>query len=134
MNRRLLAAAALALIVLPVTGAAAHDYLISNDPAADSTVTAPIGSVTLTFNAPVLDLSGDGTGTLITVTGPDSDSRHFETGCVTVSGSTISAPVSLGNGGRYTVTYQAVSSDGHTVSDSYAFAYQPPAGGTAERR
>jgi copper resistance protein C len=120
MKRRLLtavagAAAAIVLAVLPAAGASAHDYLVSTDPAADSTVTTPIGSVTLTFNAPVLDLSGDGTGTLLIVTGPDAAARHFETGCAAVSGSTITAPVSLGVGGRYTVTYQAVSSDGHTV-------------------
>ncbi|AAT88148.1 conserved hypothetical protein [Leifsonia xyli subsp. xyli str. CTCB07] len=85
--------------------------------------------MTLTFNAPALNLTG--AGALLTVTGPDGGSQHFETGCAAISGSTISAPVSLGIGGRYTVTYQAVSSDGHTVSNSYAFAYQPPPGSAA---
>lgn len=131
MTRRLFAAAAgaaaaLALTVLPASGASAHDYLVSTDPAADSTAAAPIDSVTLTFSAPVLDLTGDGGGTLLVVTG--ADGRHFETGCAAVAGTTITAPVSLGAPGQYTVTYQAVSSDGHTVSDSYGFRYEPPAG------
>lgn len=120
------AAAALALTVIPATGASAHDYLVSSDPTADSTVTAPLDTVTLTFNAPVLDLTGDGSGTLLIVTG--ADGRHFETGCAAVAGAVISTPVALGGSGAYTVTYQAVSSDGHTVSNSYGFIYDAPAG------
>lgn len=133
MIRRTLAAtaglaAALALALLPAVAASAHDYLVSSDPAADSTVTAPPSTVTLTFNDRVLDLAGDGSSTLLTVTGPDAAARHFETGCATVADRNVSAPVALGGAGSYTVTYQIVSADGHTVSNSYAFAYQPPAG------
>lgn len=133
MIRRTLAAtaglaAALALALLPAVAASAHDYLVGSDPAADSTVTAPPSTVTLTFNDRVLDLAGDGSSTLLTVTGPDAATRHFETGCATVADRNVSAPVALGGAGSYTVTYQIVSADGHTVSNSYAFAYQPPAG------
>ncbi|UAJ79608.1 copper resistance protein CopC [Leifsonia sp. ZF2019] len=133
MMRRALAAAAglaaaLALAVLPAVAASAHDYLVSSDPAADATVTAPLSTVTLTFNDRVLDLAGDGSSTLLTVTGPDAATRHFETGCATVADRNVSAPVALGAAGSYTVTYQIVSADGHTVSNSYTFAYQPPAG------
>ncbi|MBB2967476.1 copper resistance CopC family protein [Leifsonia aquatica] len=135
MMRRALAAtaglaAAVALALLPAVAASAHDYLVSSDPAADSTVTAPPSMVTLTFNDRVLDLAGDGSSTLLTVTGPDAATRHFETGCATVADVNVSAPVALGGAGSYTVTYQIVSADGHTVSNSYAFAYQPPAGAT----
>lgn len=133
MIRRTLAAtaglaAALALALLPAVAASAHDYLVSSDPASDSTVTTPPSTVTLTFNDRVLDLAGDGSSTLLTVTGPDAAARHFETGCATVADRNVSAPVALGGAGSYTVTYQIVSADGHTVSNSYAFAYQPPAG------
>lgn len=135
MIRRALAAtaglaAAVALALLPAVAASAHDYLVSSDPAADATVTAPPTTVTLTFNDRVLDLSGDGSSTLLTVTGPDAATRHFETGCATVADRNVSAPVALGGAGSYTVTYQIVSADGHTVSNSYAFTYQPPAGTT----
>jgi copper resistance protein C len=135
MIRRALAAAVgltavAALALLPATAASAHDYLVSSDPAADSTVTAPPSTVTLTFNDRVLDLAGDGSSTLLTVTGPDAATRHFETGCATVADRDVSAPVALGAAGSYTVTYQIVSADGHTVSNSFAFAYQPPAGTT----
>jgi methionine-rich copper-binding protein CopC len=124
-------AAAVALALLPAVAASAHDYLVGSDPAADSTVTTPPTAVTLTFNDRVLDLAGDGSSTLLTVTGPDAGTRHFETGCATVADLAVSAPVALGTAGSYTVTYQVVSADGHTVSNSYRFAYQPPAGAVA---
>jgi copper resistance protein C len=133
VTRRLLAtaaalAAAAAFAVLPASAASAHDYLVSSDPSADSTVTAVVNTVTLTFNDRVLDLSGNGSTNLLTVTGPDTGTKHFETGCATVADTQLSAPVALGAAGKYTVTYQIVSADGHTVSSSYAFSYQPPAG------
>jgi methionine-rich copper-binding protein CopC len=121
---------AAALALLPAAGATAHDYLVSSDPAADSTVSTAIDKVTLTFNDRVLDLSGDGASSLVTVTGPDTSSRHFETGCATTADTTVSAPVALGGAGKYTITYQIVSADGHTVSNSLSFSYQPPAGAT----
>ncbi|MFP3467268.1 copper resistance CopC family protein [Leifsonia sp. SIMBA_070] len=136
MRNRLLAAtaglaAAVALALAPVAAAEAHDYLVGSDPTADSTVTSALDTVTLTFNDRVLDLSGKGSTNLLTVTGPGSGTRHFETGCATVADTKLSAPVALGGAGKYTVTYQIVSADGHTVSSSYGFSYQPPAGATA---
>lgn len=136
MTTRLLAAAAgiaaaAALTLTPATAASAHDYVVGSDPAADSTVTTALDTVSVTFNDRVLDLSGTGSTNLLTVTGPDSGTRHFETGCASVADTRLSAPVALGGAGRYTVTYQIVSADGHTVSSSYTFAYQPPSGTAA---
>ncbi|MEN0084933.1 MAG: copper resistance protein CopC [Leifsonia sp.] len=126
-------AAAAALALLPAAAADAHDYLVGSDPAANATVTTALDTVTLTFNDRVLDLSGTGSTNLLTVTGPGSGTTHFETGCATVADTKVSAPVALGGAGDYTVTYQIVSADGHTVSSSYTFAYQPPAGATAAK-
>ena len=123
-------AAAAALALLPAAAADAHDYLVGSDPAADATVTTALDTVTLTFNDRVLDLSGNGSTNLLTVTGPGAATTHFETGCATVADTKVSAPVALGGAGDYTVTYQIVSADGHTVSSSYTFGYQPPAGAT----
>ncbi|MGO4534974.1 copper resistance CopC family protein [Leifsonia sp. 2MCAF36] len=136
MRNRLIAAAAgivaaTALALAPVAAADAHDYLVGSDPSADSTVTTALTSVTLTFNDRVLDLSGNGSTNLLTVTGPGSATRHFETGCAKVADAKLSAPVALGPSGTYTVTYQIVSADGHTVSSSYPFTYQAPAGAAA---
>lgn len=138
MRRRLLTAsiasvaaafAAVAVAVLPVASASAHDYLVGSDPVADSVVTSPIEAVSLTFNDRVLDLGGN--SALVTVTGPDAAKRHFETGCATIADTVVSAPVALGAAGKYTVTYQIVSADGHQVSNTLGFTYQPPAGAKA---
>jgi hypothetical protein len=133
---RLLAASvaavgAVALALLPVVGTSAHDYLVGSDPKSGAVVTQPLQTVSLTFNDRVLDLSGDGSSSLVTVTGPDAGARHFETGCATIADRVVSAPVALGAAGSYTLTYQVVSADGHTVSNSLKFTYQPPAGAVA---
>ncbi|RIJ54697.1 copper resistance protein CopC, partial [Clavibacter lycopersici] len=126
--------------------ASAHDYLVSSSPAAGSTIDAPPSEVTLTFNDVILDLgtaggaggdaaSGSGSAaggsSIVQVTGPDAQGTHFETGCATNAGRTVSVPVALGGSGQYTVTWRVVSADGHPVSDSIAFTYQAPAGAAA---
>lgn len=116
------------LALAPAASASAHDYLVESSPAANSTQTAPLKHVSLTFNDRVLDLSGDGSSALVQVIGPDQ--KHFETGCASILDRTVTAPVALGVGGSYTVTWQIVSADGHTVSNSIAFAYAPAAGTT----
>jgi len=131
MRSRLLAAsaaivAAAALALAPAMAAAAHDYLVDSDPKAGATVTTAIDQVSLTFNDHVYG----GPSSLVTVTGPDAGTRHFETGCATTTDRVVTTPVALGDAGRYTVTYQIVSADGHTVSDSLSFTYQPPSGAT----
>lgn len=123
------AATAIVLALLPAAGVSAHDYLVSSDPGAGATVTAPPEQVTLTFNDRVLDLTGDGTSSLIEVT--DAAGRYFETGCATTADTVVTSPVVLGPAGAYTITYQVVSADGHTVSNSFGFTYQPPAGTVA---
>lgn len=129
-------AAALAAVVLaagvlalaPAASASAHDYLVSSTPASGSTQTAALSKVVLTFDDRVLDLSGDGSSNVVEVT---SGSRHFETGCPTIADADVSVPVKLGGSGRYTVTWQIVSADGHVVSNSIGFRYVLPAGATA---
>ncbi len=116
---------------------------MSSSPAAGSTIDAPPSEVTLTFNDVILDLAAAGGGggdastgsapasggsSVVQVTGPDGQGTHFETGCATDSGRTVSVPVALGGSGQYTVTWRVVSADGHPVSDSIAFTYQAPAG------
>ena len=117
------------LALAPATSASAHDYLVDSTPKAGSVQTQPLDTVTLTFNDIILDLKGDGSGALMQVTGPDA--RHYETGCPTVLDRVLSVPVSLGAGGKYVVTWQIVSADGHTVSSSIEFTYRPPAGTVA---
>lgn len=135
MSRRFTAlAAAVAVVAAAAVGmlsaapASAHDYLVDSTPKADSTQTAPLRSVSLTFDDVVLDLARSGPGALLQVTGPDGASTHFETGCPTIADRVVTAPVALGGPGTYRITWQIVSSDGHVVSDSITFRYAPPAG------
>jgi len=123
-------------VLVPATGASAHDYVLSSSPEQGAVVTTELEEASVTFSDVVLDLSGTGSSNVLEVT--DASGRHFEDGCSTTAGPVLSTGVALGSAGEYTMTYQAVSADGHTVSDSRSFSYQPPAGvetsaGAAER-
>ncbi|WP_255364290.1 copper resistance CopC family protein [Frigoribacterium sp. MCBA15_019] len=124
-----LGAATGVLALVPVGPAAAHDYVVSSTPAAGSTVDSSPATVSITFNDVILDLSGTGSSNVLEVT--DAAGLHYEDGCSTTSGPTLATGVALGAPGAYTMTYQAVSADGHTVSDAVPFTYAPAAG-TAE--
>lgn len=124
-----LGAATGVLALVPTGPAAAHDYVVSSTPAAGSTVDSSPPTVSITFNDVILDLSGTGSSNVLEVT--DAAGLHYEDGCSTTSGPTLTTGVALGAPGAYTMTYQAVSADGHTVSDAVPFTYAPAAG-TAE--
>ena len=121
-----LVAAALALA--QAAAASAHDYLVETSPASGAVQTGPLTQVSLTFNDRVLDLTGDGSSAILQVT---AGGWYFETGCPTVLDRSVTAPVTLGAAGAYTVDWQVVSADGHTVSGTYGFEYRPAAGATA---
>ncbi|AGW42568.1 transport integral membrane protein [Leifsonia xyli subsp. cynodontis DSM 46306] len=128
--------AAVAIALAPAATASAHDYLVESSPAAGSVQAQALPDVSLTFNDRVLDLTGDGSSALVQVT--DAAGRHFETGCSSIRDRTVTVPVALGGDGTYTVEWQIVSADGHTVSSSIQFRFQAPAGfaaaaGSAER-
>lgn len=123
-----IAAVALTLALAPAPSAAAHDYIVDTAPKANSVQTQPVNEVKLTFDDIVLDLSGNGSSSLLQVTGPDGASTHFETGCPKTLGRNVTVPVSLGTSGKYLVSWQIVSADGHTVSGTFTFSYQQPAG------
>lgn len=114
--------------VVPVSAASAHDFPVDWSPEPNSTVTQPLEKVSITFDDVILDLGHDGRNSILQVTGPDPAADHFETDCATIEGRTISAPVKLGAPGQYTIAYQIVSADGHTVSGTGTFAYHPPEG------
>jgi hypothetical protein len=119
---------AAALVLVPAAAGSAHDYLVETSPASGATQTERLTQVSLTFNDRVLDLAGDGKSAILQVT---SGGRYFETGCPTILDRGVSAPVTLGAAGAYTVDWQIVSADGHTVSGSYGFEYKPASGAAA---
>ncbi|PJI93601.1 copper resistance CopC family protein [Luteimicrobium subarcticum] len=123
-----LAAAALAVPAAALP-AMAHDYVVSTSPTTGSTVTKAVPKVSVTFDDVVLDPQGDGSTTVVQVT--DGAGKHYETGCPAILDRTISADTALGAAGSYLVTWRAVSADGHPVSGTFSFRYQPPADAVA---
>jgi methionine-rich copper-binding protein CopC len=120
----LAAAGVVALLVIGSAGSAsAHDALESSSPAAGDSLTTDPGSVTLTFSDELMTLGDDTGGFAIQVI--DSEGLHYESGCVTINGSTVDTPIALGLTSGYVVAWQVVSSDGHSTSGQYEFDYEP---------
>ena len=124
----LLAAAAVFGIAGP---ASAHNQVVSTTPASGATLTALPATFSITTNLPLLDLNGEANGFALQVRGPDG--RYYGDGCLKIVDATMSEKAAIGPAGDYTVLWQLVSQDGHTVSGSYPFRWQPPEGFTASR-
>jgi methionine-rich copper-binding protein CopC len=122
-----LAGVALTALVWSAAPAYAHNYVVGTAPAAGSVVTEQPGVVSITTNDNLLDLSGEGAGSAIQVSGPADAPRYFGDGCATIAGPTLSSEVQLGQPGEYTVVWQTVSTDGHSISDTFSFTWQPDA-------
>lgn len=101
----------------------AHNYVVDTNPAADSTITELPERISVTTNQPMLTLGGSTAGFALEVR--DAAGLHYGDGCVEVEGSTLSSAAALGKAGTYTVLWQAVSADGHPVSDEFAFEWAP---------
>jgi copper resistance protein C len=131
MRRVLAAGAAIAVLVgagvLGVAApASAHNQVVSTTPAANSTLTELPKRFEIATNLPLLDVNGDGAGFAFEVR--SSAGKYYGDGCISIVDTTMSIAPTLGPGGDYTVIWQFVSQDGHTVSGSYPFSWQPPAG------
>jgi len=114
--------------------AAAHDVLISSDPADGSTVQTAPATVTLTFDQPVQDFEP-----VITMTGPDGQS--YQSGSPTVDSTVVTSAVGeITQAGEYVIAYRVVSADGHPVTGEVKFQFNgagsaaagtPPVAGTS---
>lgn len=102
----------------------AHNAVEDRDPAADSLVTTSPVTVSISTNDNFLD-TGDATRGFAIVA-RDAAGLYYGDGCVSIIEATMSATVELGEGGTYSVLYQFVSADGHTLQDSYTVVFEPP--------
>lgn len=118
-------AVALGFVLGATAPAAAHNFIVSSTPAENEALTALPEEWVITTNENLLDLSGQGAGFAMLVT--DEQGQYFGDGCVTVQGPGMSMPAALGTDGAYTLTYQFVSADGHTLSGELPFTWQAPA-------
>ena len=58
----------------------------------------------------------------------DADGLYYGDGCVSVDGPTLSETAALGEAGDYTMLWQLISTDGHTVSGEVNFSWAPADG------
>lgn len=115
--------------------ALAHNVVEERDPAADSVVTTSPVTVSISTNDNFLD-TGDATRGF-TIVVRDAQGLYYGDGCVDIIERTMSATIELGAPGTYTVLYQFVSADGHTLQDNYDVVFEPgaehsPASGRSE--
>jgi len=133
------ALATLAVAALAVTGAAvgvlvaaapasAHNWLVSTVPAENETLTSLPERFGVTTNDVLLDLTGEGSGNALQIEGPDGRQLFYGDGCSTLDGVSLWTKAALGAPGEYQLLYRIVSADGHPVSGSIPFQWQPAAG------
>jgi methionine-rich copper-binding protein CopC len=103
--------------------AQAHSQLVSTEPARGATVTAPIESLRMTFNEPVLARFS-----AIVVTGPGG--AIYSTAHLTRVDDVVTQALQPTRSGAYTVKWRVVSADGHPVGGTWQFhvALSPGAG------
>ncbi|PRY70105.1 hypothetical protein B0I08_101232 [Glaciihabitans tibetensis] len=104
------------------SAAQAHNYLVSSTPAAGEELTALPSNFEITTNEALLESVGEGGFALEVI---DEAGLYYGDGCVTIAGPTMSTAAALGEPGDYTVVWQVVSADGHTVSAEYPFTWAP---------
>ena len=97
--------------------AAAHDVLISSDPADGSTVQTAPATVTLTFDQPVQNFEP-----VVTMTGPEGQS--YQSGSPTVDSTVVTSAVGeITQAGQYVIAFRVVSADGHPVTGEVKFQF-----------
>ncbi|MER3388960.1 MAG: copper resistance protein CopC [Microcella sp.] len=116
----------LAVVAGPALPASAHNSVVSTTPEAGETLTEVPEFFVVTTNEALLDVGGEGAGFAIQVT--DEAGLYYGDGCVDVGGPSLSTRGALGGAGEYTMAFQYVSADGHTLSDTLAFRYEPEPG------
>lgn len=115
--------AMLAALVVTASPASAHASLESSSPTDGSTLTATPPEIMLRFNEPIKDGLNE-----VTVTSGSTDVADGE---VQVEGEAVYQPVKhTMEPGEYEVKYKVVSADGHPVSGTLTFTYDPPEGDT----
>ncbi len=120
---RLLCGTLLGVLLLGASPAYAHNVVEDLSPAPGSIVTESPVAISLTSDDVFLDLGGEARGFGVVVR--DSAGLYYGNGCVDVGERTLTASAELGGSGTYEITYQFVSADGHSLSESYEFVFEP---------
>lgn len=110
-------------LVSSVSVASAHNSVEDRSPEPGATVTSSPITVSIATNDEFLDLSGDARG--FAIVGIDEGGLFYGDGCVEIIERRMVAELALGREGTYTIAYQFVSADGHSLSDSYTINFVP---------
>jgi copper resistance protein C len=108
--------------------ASAHNYMISSTPVVNGTLTTLPKDFEITTNDKLLNIGNSNSGFAYRIVGPNG--RYYDNGCLVTDGPSMTTKAALGPSGVYTIRWQIISADGHTVSDSYTFTWKAPAGFT----
>lgn len=128
LPRVLLALVAAAMLSTPALPAFAHNVVEALSPEEGSVVTESPLAISIATDDTFLDLGGESRGFAIAVR--DGEGLYYGDGCVTVDERRMETLVDLGPPGPYTIVYQFVSSDGHSLSESYGVTFDPSASHT----
>ena len=103
-------------VMATASPAHAHDELLGSDPAANATIDALPGQLTLTFSAEIADDEG---ASVVQVT--DAAGTALADGTPTVRDNLVTQALSGEASGAVTVLWKVVSSDGHPISGEFSF-------------
>lgn len=110
-------------VVAVAAPASAHNQIVSSTPAPNQTLTALPARFEIDTNNTLLDIGGTGRGFAFEI--QDAAGKYYQTGCVSLVDDNMYTDARLGAPGPYTIIYQLVSSDGHTVSGRIPFTWAP---------
>ena len=109
-----------AIAVFAATPAQALE-LVSADPSENSTIKSAPSAITLTLSSEIVE-----TGSSMSVRAPSGST--VDDGSLLIDGNqALIGLAKLNESGRYTVSYQFMSSDGELLSGSYSFTFDAPA-------
>lgn len=117
-NRALIATAALATAsLLGMNPAAAHDELVSTNPADGATLTEAPASLELTYSGDIMDVDG---ANQVRVTNAAGES--VTDGAADIDGKVVTQDLATADADdTYTVTWRVVSSDGHPIQGTFTY-------------
>src|SRR5690606_27689697 len=104
-----------------VSPALAHNTVLDTTPGAGEVRAALPESVEIRTSVALLDFGGEKSAFVV----QDAAGLYYGDGCVRITGTSLFTAPALGAPGEYTVTYQLVSADGHTIGNSYTFTWAP---------
>lgn len=119
LQPRQLATAALLATLAAITtspGALAHDEVIATTPVEGEVVQAGVIDISLTYSAELMEI--DESAEIIVI---DPNGELVNNGCAIVKGSDLYTKVDIDAVGTYSVTWRAVSGDGHPIEGGFAF-------------